>query len=191
MDKGSYAEQRRWELGYFRWLCGLVECPDEYTTLLRCLDGEEFRFSVNLDGNRAVDGVMLRHEFGGPDSVKRFGPCTVLEMLIGTLKRADETYVLDPEAGLLVEWFWETLAHMDLLRFADPMGLSYGKTWDVNDVRERIDPAMDREYGRDGARGFWYIPGARGVDERKMDLWNQLARWVSWRYSDECSIETE
>ncbi|MBO7674690.1 MAG: hypothetical protein J6S63_06735 [Atopobiaceae bacterium] len=179
-----------WEQGYFKWLCGLVECPDEYTTLLRCLDGEEFRFSMRLDGNRAVDGVMLRSEYGGGSrGAKRFGPCTVLEMLIGTLKRADEMYVLDAERSLLSEWFWETLAQLDLLRFSDPMGLSYGRSWDVRDVRARVDLAMDRRYGKDGADGFWCVPGSL-VDERKMDLWNQFARWVAWRYSDECSIDT-
>lgn len=189
MGKGSYRDQRLWERGYFKWLCGLVECPEEYVTLLQCLDGEEFRFSVELDGNRAVDGVMLREEYGGAENVRRFGPCTVLEMLIGTLRRADDEYVIDPEIELSVEWFWETLAQMDLLRFADPMGLSYGRAWDVRDVRKRVDRAMDREYDRDGADGFWYVPGARS-DWRKMDLWGQLARWVAWRYSDECSIET-
>ena len=181
-----------WEAGYFGFLCSLVECPPEYTTLLKCLDDIEYRWSVQIDGNRAYDGVKLRWLYndiwnGGSDRGARFNACTVLEFLIGTLKRADEEYGVSYEESKLAEWFWESMETAGLMCFSDDGGLSYGEDWNFEDVELAVGQILDRRYDRNGAGGFWMVPGCR-VDLRKRDVWEQVARWVSWKYEDSTHI---
>jgi len=169
-----------WAHGYFAWLCELVACPREYVKLLKVLDSIQFHWILETDANRADDGVLMRDIYGRPIKGRRDTPCTVLEMLIGSLWRADQAYGVDPEQSYLADWFWEALGTADFLQYSTDMNGDCD--WDWREVVEKVEWILDRKYPRNGEGNFWYIPKSR-KDERKHDIWNQIGRWVGCRYS--------
>ena len=59
---------------YFEWLYFKVVGNDSYRKLLSLLHSMDFRYSVNFDENRAMDGINLRWyyvEDGGQDEILR------------------------------------------------------------------------------------------------------------------------
>lgn len=175
-----------WAHGYFAWLCEIVECPREYVKLLKVLDSIPFRWVLEWDGNRAEDGISMRDIYGGPADARRFCDCTVLEMLIGTLRRADRVYGVDPEKSYLADWFWEALGSADLLVYSTDRNGECD--WDWTEVVEKVTWIMERRYPRDGRGNFWYIPRSR-KDERKHDIWDQLGRWVGCHYTHLMTVD--
>ncbi len=101
---------------YYKWLVSLV-CDDQYDSryyskLLFDLDGYEFRWSIDLDENRAADGISLRGTFERAHyNYPREGPCSVLEMMVGLACRIEREYLEDGGAN---EFFWGMIKSLGL-----------------------------------------------------------------------------
>lgn len=166
---------------YFQWICSVV-CDKRhpmyrYERLLYALHDREFTFMMDMDENRAADGIDLRnrfvHEFGcfhhrGFDT----GPCSVLEMMVALSIRCEEHIMDDPEIGNRTgEWFWLMIDNLDLMSMDnDNFNVAY--------VDEVIDIFLAREYHPNGRGGLFPAPSF-GYDMRTIDIWYQMMRYLN------------
>ena len=85
---------------YFEWIVNLL-CDGRfaegisYRKLLTLLHSIEFRYSIDRDENRAIDGIDLRYYYSftnGYDDLSEFleGPCSVLEMMVALAIKCEE-----------------------------------------------------------------------------------------------------
>ena len=111
---------------YFDWLYGLV-CGHKYSKhvsferLLMHLHGIEFRYSIPMDQNRAMDGMDLRWRYAyehhyDPSVLDCLdGPCSVLEMMVALSLYCEEHIMDDPTIGNRTsQWFWGMIVSLGL-----------------------------------------------------------------------------
>lgn len=170
---------------YFEWLFDIV-CAKRYSKsisykkLLTHLYEIEFIYTMPMDGNRAADGVDLRHRFileKGYDFMYRRvldsldGPCSVLEMLIALAIRCEENLMDDPLYGDRTgQWFWEMIINLGL-------GSTLDERFDARIVDEAINRFMYRDYEPDGRGGLFTIRNCK-VDLREVEIWFQLCWYL-------------
>jgi len=168
-------------LSYLEWLIFLV-CQDDreresYQSLFQYLLECEFDPRIHNDENRASDGLNLRTIFEDETgySCEKFGPCSVLEMLVALAIRCENDIMYDPDEGdRTAIWFWEMM---------DNMGLSRMDKWrfDRRKVNLIVRKLNDRTYDEDGYGGPFYIAGF-DRDMRKIELWYQMNFWLTSRF---------
>lgn len=159
---------------YFEWLYFKVAREESCRKLISMLHNMEFRYHVDYDVNRAMDGMNLRWYYvddGGDDEIMRWKePCTVLEMMIA-LAMHMESIMDEPENPYNVYyWFWMMLENLDL---ADMTDSNYDKTY----IYGRISMFLDRNYEPDGDGNIIYIPDCR-EDLREVEIWNQMCWYI-------------
>lgn len=169
---------------YFEWMYQIV-CDDasyiSYRKLLRNLHDTEFVWLIDMDSNRASDGISLRYRFGYDLGYSRneiddyFGdvPCSVLEMMIALALSIEEHIMSDPSIGDRTgQWFWNMIASLGLLGMSD-------KKYNENFVNRKIDIFLSRKYKKNGDGGLFAVQDPR-LDMREPEIWYQ----VTW-YLDE------
>lgn len=166
---------------YFNWLCELIYADDYtrtcYQKVLSYLYSKPFVWTINNDGNRASDGLMLRdiYEHVTGLRINNFGPCSVLEMMIGLACRCEDNIMHDPEEGdRTYLWFWEM---MDNLNLTDQDDYCYNE----DEVSMIVDRFLNRRYGPDGRGGPFYIKNF-DKDLRRVELWQQLNFYIENRF---------
>lgn len=178
---------------YFRWLCDGVEAITEspntsYRGLMYALFDKEYYWSVPHDDNRGLDGVGLRKEyfdlmnFSGPDyKIERLalnGPCRVLEMMIALAKRCEDDIMYNPKKGDRTRvWFFHMIKNLGLEGYYDA-NFNFETQEKISKV---LDMAIYREYDEKGNGGFFPLKG-ECQDQRKVELWYQLASWLNENY---------
>lgn len=169
---------------YFDWMCQLV-CKRKYTRglsyrkLLSHLHGIDFEYTIDMDGNRAEDGVNLRYRFGYERSYEETmiasyldnRPCSVLEMMVALAVRCEEQIMYDPDIGdRKGQWFWDMLYNLGL-DFMDD------SKYDADFVDETVYRFLDRDYKRNGEGGLFVINNDR--DARSAEIWDQMLWYLN------------
>lgn len=162
---------------YFEWLCDIV-CGNRfakevsYRSLLACLHGIDFIYTIPKDGNRAEDGTDLRYRFAHDDADRYLrGPCSVLEMLVALSIRCEETIMDDPSKGDRTgQWFWVMITNLGLGSMTDDR-------YDDRVVYTNVDRFMHRSYDPDGTGGLFKIRNCE-YDLRDVELWYQLCWYL-------------
>lgn len=165
---------------YFDWMyyivCNSRVCGRKsYRKLLSRLYEIDFTYILEMDGNRADDGIDLRYQFG-----REFGysdpliaaylddkPCSVLEMLVALVIRCEEHIMdgLSTDDGA-AELFWTMMENLGL-------NTMDGRNYDKMYVDEVIDTFLERKYKRNGEGGLFIV--TRGDrDMRTADIWYQM-----------------
>lgn len=164
---------------YFDWICQLVSDKQyigdrSYRKLLSKLHNISFTYTIDMDGNRAADGIDLRYRFGYERNYEDYiiasflddKPCSVLEMIVALALRC-ETIMEDPDYGDRTgEWFWGMIESLGLESMDDT---SFNRDY-VDDV---IDIFLSRDYGRDGRGGLFTIKHPKR-DLRTVEIWYQM-----------------
>ena len=164
---------------YFDWLCSLI-CNDIdknlYFKVLDSLYHYEFRYVIEMDSNRAEDGIDLRYQFGDDynyprNVIKRcidIRECSMLEMMIALSIRM-ENIMDDPDQGnRTARWFWDMIINLGL---RDMFGDNFDK-YEFNDIMNNL---LDRRYEPNGYRSLFFIPKCTS-DMRTIEIWYQ-AMW--------------
>lgn len=155
---------------YFEWLYSLVCAGKPYfRKLLRHLHNIEFRYLLEMDENRAADGVALRYRYvyETHNPCGDHGPCSVLEMLVAMVLRCEEQIMDDPAIGNRTgQWFWTMMINLGLGPMVDDR-------YDPRYVDEVINRLLNREYGPTGEGGLFTIRNPRR-DLRDVEFWHQL-----------------
>lgn len=164
---------------YFHWLVeqvreqGTTHQEKTYWDVLRLMFEKEFIWITNAgnDDNRIEDGLDLRieffHENGVNGSKKTFGPCSVLEVMIGISRRLAWAAGDGPEG-----WAWQLLRNLELHKMYDPM--TYHKRRKSDEILERL---IWRNYSPDGAGGFFPLAWPSG-DQTKIEIWYQMNEYI-------------
>jgi hypothetical protein len=120
----------------------------------------DFIPELDMDMNRAYDGLQLRDEYGINLGDK---PCSMLEMMVAIALKEDALmgYYTADDCGPNT-WFWEQM---------DNSGLSEACT--DQEVYEIIDRINNREYGYYGEGGLFHVTYPR-EDLRNVDIWYQM-----------------
>lgn len=171
---------------YLNWLIEQV-CIGEYQNykmLVRRLWAKEFYSLVPHDDNRAADGVSIRKkwyaEISGGVGEPNFGPCRVLECILGLEKRISEQLFGSSwiENMAPAEIFWELIGNMGLLLYSDDY-LSTDRVDKIDDILTRF---LDRKYGKNGSNGNVFYAEDTDKDFRKIELWAQMMIYCRWRW---------
>ena len=178
-------ERERIQSEYFEWIVQLVNSEKRpsrpsYNKLFRLLHDTEFIYILDMDENRANDGLELRYRFAyenGLDENKVRDalddrPCSLLEMMAALAKRCEEHITGDPDSEDQTErWFFEMI---------DSLGLRYmdDDHFVESDAVEILNVFMRREYLPDGRGGLFTVPDAAG-DMRTIEIWYQMMIYLN------------
>ena len=169
---------------YFTWLYDMV-CKERrssqisYRKLLSYLYDKQFRYLLEMDGNRAEDGEDLRWRFlleaGYQDYETQLhhvlGECNVLEMMIALAIRCEENIMDDPCIGDRTgQWFWCMVVNLGLGSMVDDR-------FDFDYVDDAVERFLDREYAADGSGGLFTIKNCE-YDLRTIEIWHQLCWYL-------------
>ena len=164
---------------YFEWMCDKVYDADEdggaYMKLLQHLHRREYTYVIEMDGNRAQDGLSLRRRFAYECGYSQKDvayalidrPCSVLEMMVALSIRCEDTIMYDPDYGdRTAELFWSMIKSLGL----EDMRASRYNTRRVDDILDRF---MSNNYDHDGTGGLFTIEDCR-EDLRNVEIWCQM-----------------
>lgn len=170
---------------YFEWLYSLI-CNDKYfenlsyRKLLCCLHSIDFIYIMDMDLNRAQDGIDFRYRFGyefdySRDYISKYldtRPCSVLEMMISLAFNAEERIMDDPDIGDRTgQWFWSMVVNLGL-------GSMDNRNFDRGYVNTCINRFLYREYESDGKGGLFTVKNA-SRDMRKVEIWYQFMWYLN------------
>lgn len=179
---------------YFDWLCNFIVDRRKnykgmkYTKLLSYLHSREFVYILEMDGNRAEDGVNLRYRFGREfryddrliATYLDDRECSVLEMMVALSIRCEDHIMDNPEIGNRTsEWFWGMISNLGIRAMSD-------EYFDEARVEKTIDRLLKREYGINGEEGLFTIKHT-GRDIRRIEIWYQMC----WYLSEICKGESD
>lgn len=106
---------------YFRWLTDQIDDGSgrvkKYRHLLSDLFDISYKWVIELDSNRAVDGMNLREKYRA-DYERDMG-CSVLEMLIAMCVRFEYSVAAEPGEEDPSRWFWLIIERLDLDLYSD------------------------------------------------------------------------
>lgn len=169
---------------YFDWMYNLV-CDGTYNEgrsyqkLFKHLHKREFRYILEMDANRADDGVELRYRFAYDndydyESVRRYlgdRECSVLEMMMALAIRCEDDYMGDPDIGDRTgKWFFDMINSLGLKDM-------YDRRFDADHVDDIIDRFLDRKYKRNGEGGL-FTTTDRSRDMRRAEIWYQMCWYL-------------
>lgn len=169
---------------YFKWMCVHV-CDDRFKTpkynkLLRRLNSVDFDYILDMDSNRAADGVELRYRFGyeeGYDdqliaSLLDNHPCSVLEMMIALAIRCEEHIMEDFDLGDRTgQWFWTMITNLKL-------GSMHDDAYDEEYVDSVLTKFINRRYRRNGEGGLFTVKNC-SQDLRTVEIWYQMCWYLN------------
>lgn len=183
---------------YFEWLVGIVhgDDPEEpFYNLLATMHNCIFRWTTDLDENRAADGRELRRSWDeqcfAPMSDRKFDifmrePVSCLEVLIGLAIRIQDEIMWNPDKGDRVPvWFWQMVENLGLKDLDDDH--FYGSKSSER-VTEILENWMDREYSRDGFGSIFPIPKCNR-DLRRVQIWSQMSEYFLKNYGIEEDLD--
>lgn len=165
---------------YFEWLYDIVsEGKPTHTTfrkLLSYLHDIDFTWTIEMDENRANNGIELRRRFVLDHNRARYveecldKPCSVLEMMIALSFKME--HIMDnPQIGdRTSQWFWQMIVNMGLGGMSDDNYNEIHVMWTV-------DRFLNRDYERDGSGGLFVIRDINR-DLRDVEIWNQMCWYL-------------
>lgn len=168
---------------YFDWLLSYVSTggfdAPAYKKLLTALHGAEFIYILDMDENRADDGIDLRYRFAYERGISMNEarahldgrPCSVLEMMVALAIRCEEQIMSDPDAGDRTgRWFMDMMRSLGLERMTDAH-------FDKRKLDYILARLMSREYEPCGLGGLFTISDPV-YDMRDIEIWYQMMLYL-------------
>lgn len=159
-------------IDYYLWLTEMVGI-DSRCHLLQVLDSIDYRWQFALDENRAAAGLNLRQLYSNEVGVYlddvREGPCSVLEMLVGTAQMMSD--LLSMTEPNIPKYFKELIKNL---------GLNLSIT-DDRDIFSIIDRWLDREFDSRGRGSIFPFRRYMG-DARTLDVFDAMNIYIGENY---------
>lgn len=179
---------------YFDYLCDFVVPlirqeaykTDNYkgyawSKCLRLFYNTEYTWQLDMDENRAKDGLALRWRFILDNPVYEQyldlldGPCSVLEMLVALALRIEETIMDDPAYGNRTStWFWKMVVNLGIQGQFD-MHFERKRTLDC------LTRWMNNDYEPNGKGGLFTLKHC-DKDLRDIEIWVQANWYINENY---------
>lgn len=166
---------------YYHWLLDRVgikkEDQEAYAYLFEDLYKREFEWFVDRDKNRALDGLDLRKEFEDETGniADRYSNCNMLEMIVALAIRCENDIMGVPDEDNTTRWFWDMITNMKLDKYTN-------SRYSPKQVKETLDNVIFRQYERSGKGGLFPLRTSK-TDQRKIELWYQMASWLNENYN--------
>lgn len=150
-----------------------------YSLLLEDLAKTQYRWILNEDHNRYIDGLDLRRRYAWVTGIDekyvlcqlREYDCSLLEMMAALAIRCEEI-MSDPEQGLRIHiWFRKMLSSLHLDMMTDD-------NYNYQYVQDREMIFLTQSYDSDGDGGLFYIPNETR-DLREKEIWCQMCWWLA------------
>lgn len=165
---------------YFEWLYHIVNGHRMYNRLshrklLRLLYDIQFVYILDMDENRAEDGISFRYRYGyecghSNSIIERYldtRPCSVLEMMVALAFKGEEQIMNDSDYGDRTgQWFWNMIVSLGLGSMSDD-------NFDERYVYNTITRFLDRDYAPNGQGGLFTIENP-AYDMRYVEIWSQF-----------------
>lgn len=166
---------------YFFWLYKLMlgeRTENGYWYLMHHLFNIRFYWLVPNDDNRGEDGKQFRNRF----ALERFGTfiewyhkdCSVFEMLCGLAERMEDVLENPMKPSTSTQWLMLLIENLGLNTCTDDNFDIYHR----NLVDQRINVLLERKYKPDGCGGLFPLLGTRAKDQRKVEIWYQLMKYI-------------
>lgn len=163
---------------YFEYLCDLALGKDViyYSKLCEILHNRDFEYILDMDENRAIDGIELRTDYFNSHRIKwqvdlyyNDKPCSILEMMVALSQRCCDS-IMDDGSGM--DYTGELFRLM-----IQNLGLSTipNTNFNLGTINDILDDFLDRKYSPDGRGSLFYIPDCT-EDLRNIEIWSQ-AMW--------------
>ena len=174
--------QYKLERQYFDWMFNIIcynryDKDISYRKLLEYLHDIEFYWILDMDENRAKDGLDLRYRFCVEHDCLcelekiDHNPCSVLEMMLALAIRCEESIMDDTRYGdRTSQWFWGMISNLGLGSMTD-------NSFDEDYVKYCVNRFLNREYAPDGRGGLFTIRNCE-EDLRKVEIWYQLCWYL-------------
>ena len=179
------SKDKRYQTGYFKWLCGLVEIghsDPERLELAWQLYQKPFYGDLPNDDNRIEDGIKMRQSFCDEnpwfDGTEDTGPCNVLEMLIALARRMEHILGDVCCGDRTGKWFWELINNFELQVFLPDDRNVIRK---INDNNAILDTWLQRRYMYNGKGGIFPLKKPT-EDHRKVEIWYQMMAYLDENY---------
>ena len=166
------------EVDYFDWLCKLITDedfdPSRYQLLLEKLYHTTFVWTLDMDKNRAADGLDLRNQYAKETDQDIYTvklalnfPCSMLEMMVALAQRCERQIMIDLFVGPRIgRWFSYMLDSLGVMRDVDSL-------YDEEYVDYVITSFLHREYEPNGDGGLFLIKDSQ-EDLRELEIWHQM-----------------
>ena len=170
---------------YFDWMYKIV-CGSEdynnlsYKKLLSYLYNIKFTYTIDMDENRAKDGINFRYRFGyengySNEIIERYldiYPCSVLEMIVALSFRVEEQIMCNSIYGNRTgQWFWNMIVSLGLGNMDD-------YHFDEEKVGNTIYKFLNHYYDKDGKGGLFTSENCP-YDMRQEEIWTQFMRYLN------------
>lgn len=170
---------------YHRWLVTLVDDENgtlayDYHELMLFLDEMSFKWSIEMDKNRAEDGLQLRYDYDyqygngdlGVADILSDTECTVLEMLVALSLRCYDDFLSGFDAKI-------ASPHRVFLDMITNLGLQNQADGHLNFefCVKKCENFVNRRYEKDG-RGNIFRVNPVDLDCRDTEIWWQMMRYV-------------
>lgn len=168
---------------YFEWMYKIVLSNQysfnglTYRKLLYYLHGREFTYILEMDGNRAADGIDFRYQFGyefgySNEMIRQYldtRPCSVLEMMVALSFRLEKQIMDNYDYGDRTgQWFWNMIVSLGLGHMSDD---KFNRKY----VDRTVTKFLNREYEPNGKGGLFTLNNSN-YDMAKEEIWCQ-AMW--------------
>lgn len=156
---------------YLNWLMNIVidEEHQYCESIFDILFDREFYWTINMDENRAEDGIHLRKVFEDQTGhmYEDDGPCNMLEMMVALAVRGSEDILWDGENNWTPFLFWSMVDNLDILECSS-----------IEDINEKITRFLDRNYEKNGS-GSLFVLSHFPKNFQKLEIWYQMQYWIS------------
>lgn len=170
---------------YLEWLKSQVtyfEDSSTYHNLLEKLYSLEYIPVIDMDQNRALDGVHIRNDyFGeyGKDENIIDSPCSFLEFLLGIARRMNYIYA-DIHEDRTKDCFWTLIRNIGLKELNDLAKDEYLNST----VEEVVDRVNNRTFEKDGFGGLFPLQYPR-ENQRNVEVWYQMNQYLAEAMTEE------
>lgn len=150
-----------------------------YYRLIAYLFNRDYIPSMEMDENRAIDGIDLRYEFADVNHIPyakieyEFAECecSVLEMMLALAIKMEQHIMVDSDYGDRTgQWFWEMIVSLGLSGMNDSQ-------FDEKKADLIFDRFDNREFSYNG-KGSLFTLETPNTDMRDLDIWYQMQLWL-------------
>ena len=178
MVRRRKTEDKRWH-DYTNWMMRKINFYDpNYTILIDFLNKIPFIWTIEMDQNRASDGLYLRkmyYEDRYFDENFMFGrDVSVLEVLVALAIRMDNEYVGDPG---------EPNPGIIFLEFLENLGLDscVNANFSCEKCEKIIEIWLKRRFNSRGIGSIFPIKKPKR-DQRRIEIWSQMQEYIMENY---------